>query len=286
MKCARRALAALALLALLCYGGITAYVYAKQGQIVYIPTRTIEHTPQEYGLAYEELHLPVKRAVGTTEKITAWWIPAPQPNGISELFLHGNARNMSTRLNLEKMAALAHAGFNVLAIDYRGYGSSDGDRPYEAALYEDAGAALDELERREPDLRKRLIHGHSLGAAVAIDLAVRRPEAVALLAESGFDSMLGMSTVRAAYKLLPINLILTERFDSIDKVTQLKLPVLYMHGTNDPLIPAAMSDRLYGATPPGDKRLLLIAGGVHSNLHTFPQYIPAVRALVRLPAPQ
>ena len=290
MKWLRRALAALALLALLSYGGITAYVYAKQGQIVYIPTRTIEHTPQEFGLAYEELHLSVKRAVGTTagisEKITAWWIPAPQPNGISELFLHGNARNMSARLNLEKMAALAHAGFNVLAIDYRGYGSSEGDRPYEAALYEDAGAALDELERREPDPRKRLIHGHSLGAAVAIDLALRRPEAVALLAESGFDSMLGMSTIRAAYRLLPVDLILTERFDSIDKVTQLKLPVLYLHGTSDPLIPAVMSERLYGATPPGDKRLLLIAGGVHSNLHTFPQYIPAVRALARLPVQQ
>jgi pimeloyl-ACP methyl ester carboxylesterase len=272
-------LAGLALLALLCYGGIAAYVYVKQGQIVYLPTHRIERTPREYGLAYEELHLPVKRATGVTENITAWWIPAPQPNGVSELFLHGNARNMSAPLNLEKAAALARAGFNVLTIDYRGYGGSEGDHPYEAALYEDAGAALDELERRQPDIHKRLIHGHSLGGAIAIDLAVRRPEAAAMVIESSFDSMFGMSTVRAAYRLLPINLILTERFDSIDKIGRIKLPLLFIHGNADPLVPAKMSERLYTAATVGDKRLLLINGGVHSNLHTFKQYIPAIRAL-------
>ncbi|MDB5805229.1 MAG: alpha/beta hydrolase fold protein [Betaproteobacteria bacterium] len=283
MKWLGRALAGLTVLAALIYGGITAYVYDKQGQIVYLPTHPMERTPRDYGLAYEELHLPVKRAVGinegATENITAWWIPSPQPNGVSELFLHGNARNMSAPLNLEKAATLARAGFNVLAIDYRGYGSSEGEHPYEAALYEDAGAALDELERREPDIRKRLIHGHSLGGAIAIDLAVRRPEAAALVIESSFDSMLGMSTVRAAYRLLPINLILTERFDSIDKIGRIKLPLLFIHGNADPLVPAKMSERLYAAATASDKRLLLIDGGVHSNLHTFKQYIPAIRAL-------
>ncbi|HEY4371443.1 MAG TPA: alpha/beta fold hydrolase [Burkholderiales bacterium] len=282
MKWLRRGLATLAAVAMLAYGGITAYVYEKQGQIVYLPTHAIARTPRDYGLAYEELHLQVHRATGVTEKITAWWIPAPHPNGVSELFLHGNAVNMGARLNVEKVVALAQGGFNVLTIDYRGFGSSEGDRPYEAALYEDARAALDELERREPDLHKRLIHGHSLGGAVAIDLALHRPEAQALFIESSFDSMLGMSTVRAAYRLLPIDLILTERFDSINKVTQIKLPVLYIHGTTDPLIPAKMGERLYAASASSDKRLLLVAGGVHSNLHTFPQYLPALRALMRL----
>jgi len=281
VKWLSRALAGLAVLAALAYGGITTYVYARQGQIVYLPTHAIERTPRDYGLDYVELHLPVKRATGAAENITAWWIPAPKPNGVSELFLHGNARNMGAPLNLEKVVTLAQAGFNVLAIDYRGYGSSDGDHPYEAALYEDAGAALDELERREPDAAKRLIHGHSLGGAVAIDLAMHRPEAAALVIESSFDSMLGMSTVRAAYRLLPIKLILTERFDSIDKIARIKLPVLFIHGNADPLVPARMSESLYTAATASDKRLLLINGGVHSNLHTFKQYIPAIRALVR-----
>lgn len=276
----RRILAGLLLLALLAYGGITAYVYVRQGQIVYLPTRTVEKTPDDYGIAYEEKRLTVKRATGETGKIASWWLRSPRPNGISLLFLHGNARNMGS--NLGKMAALTQAGFNVLAIDYRGYGSSDGERPYEAALYEDAGAALDELKRREPDIRRRIIHGHSMGGAIAIDLAMRRPEAAALFIESSFDSMVGMSTVRAAYRLLPIKLILTERFESIDKVTQLKLPVLYMHGTADPVIPSVMSERLYRATASADKRLLLIDKGIHSNLHTFPQYFPALRELARV----
>lgn len=282
MKWFRRIVTGLLALAVLSYCGTTAYVYAKQGQIIYLPTRNVDRTPRDFGFNYEELRLPVKRATGVTEQIAAWWIPAPESNGASELFLHGNSRNMA--IDLPKLSVLVNAGFNVLVIDYRGYGKSDGDAPYEAALYEDARAALDELKRREPDSRKRLIHGHSLGGAVAIDLAMHRPEAAALLVEATFDNMLGMSTVRAAYRLLPIDMILTERFDSIDKVTQIRMPVLYMHGTSDLLIPQAMSERLYTATPEGRKQLLLLENGTHGNLHTFQQYAPAIRALMHLGA--
>jgi pimeloyl-ACP methyl ester carboxylesterase len=281
VKVFKRVLLALLVLLVLAYAGISLYVYEKQGQIVYLPTRAVDKTPDDYGIFYEEKKLSVKRASGQTEKITSWWLRARQPNGISLLFLHGNARNMGA--NLGKMAALSQAGYNVLAIDYRGYGSSDGDRPYEAALYEDANAALDELKRREPDIKRRLIHGHSMGGAVAIDLAMRRPEAAALFVESSFDSMYGMSTVRAAYKLLPIRLILTERFDSIDKINQVKLPVLFMHGTTDPVVPSRMSELLFAASTSPDKRLLLIDKGIHSNLHTFAQYFPALRELARPP---
>jgi pimeloyl-ACP methyl ester carboxylesterase len=278
MKLLRRALLALLVLALLGYGAITAYVYEQQGHIIYAPTRTLEKSPRDYGLAFEALRLTVNRATGVSEAIAGWWVPAPHPNGRSLLFLHGNARNIGAPYNTQKIVLLANAGFNVLAIDYRGYGLSDGDRPYEAALYEDAGAALDELERREPDAKKRLIHGHSLGGAVAIELALRRPEAAALIAESTFDSMLGMSTVQAAYRLLPVDLILTERFDSIDKVPGLKLPVLFIHGSADPLVPVRMSERLFAAAPQ-PKRLVIVPGAHHSDLHEYPQYRDAVLAI-------
>jgi len=277
----RRILLGLLLLLLLAYGGVSAYVYAKQGQIVYLPTRTLDKTPDDYGIFFEEKKLSVKRADGQTEKITSWWMRSAKPNGTSLLFLHGNARNMAA--NLGKMSALVQGGFNVLAIDYRGYGTSDGERPYEAALYEDAGAALDELKRREPDSKRRVIHGHSMGGAIAVDLAVRRPEAAGVIVESSFESMYGMSTIKAAYRLLPIDLILTERFDSLGKIPNLKLPVLFIHGTTDPLVPSRMSERLYAATPAGNKHLLLIDKGIHSNLHSFAQYMPALREFARVP---
>lgn len=278
MKRLPRVLLGLLALLLVAYAGATGYVYFKQGEIVYQPSRALDHTPRDYGLAFDDLRLPVRRATGVTENIAGWWVPAPHPNGFSLLFLHGNARNIGAAAITKKIVALAQAGFNVLAIDYRGYGGSDGDRPYEAAFYEDAGAALDELERREPDARRRLIHGHSLGGAVAIDLAVRRPEAAALFVESSFDSMLGMSTIRAAYRLLPIGLILTERFDSIAKIPALKLPVLFMHGSADATVPSRMSQSLYAAVP-GLKRLVIVPGAHHSDLNDFPQYREALLRL-------
>ena len=281
MKWIKRILGFLLLLALLAYGGITAYVYARQGQIVYQPSRKVSKTPLDFGLTFDEKILEVKRATGEREKITSWWIPSTKPNGMSILFLHGNGGNIGS--NLGKITTLVQAGFNVLTVDYRGYGASEGDQPYEAALYEDANAALTEFKRREPDQRRRIIHGHSMGGAIAIELALHRPEAQALIIESTFDSMFGMSTVRAAYKLLPIKLILTERFDSIDKIGQIKLPVLFIHGTTDPVVPSFMSERLYAASGASDKRLLLIDRGLHSNLHSFPQYMPAVLALAKLP---
>ena len=279
MKWLRRAgWAAVALIALAYFGG-AAYLYFRQGAIIYLPTRELSNTPRDYGVAHEPLRLPVKRRGGATETISAWWLPAPAPNGMSILFLHGNARNMGARGNAEKVVALAKAGFNLLTIDYRGYGQSDGASPDEASLYEDAGAALDELARRAPDPGKRILHGHSLGGAVAIELALRRPEFAAVFIEASFTSMLDMSTQNRLFRLLPVDTLLTERFDSAAKVGGLRLPVLFIHGTRDERVPHTMSKALFArASEP--KALILVDKGAHSNLHESPQYAQAYRMLL------
>lgn len=292
----KRGAIALGLLLTLVWSGASVVLYFKQGSIVYLPTRDFAKTPKDAGLTYEDLRLTVKRASGTSETVHAWWLPAQAPvnpnagaashaNGLSVLFLHGNARNMGAISNAEKIAVLARAGFNVFTLDYRGYGKSDGDAPYEAALYEDTLAALAEFKRRAPDKTKRVLHGHSMGGAVAIDLASKQPgEFAAAFIEATFSSMLDMSTVNPLYRLLPIDLLLTERFDSARKITALKLPLLFLHGTADTRIPYRMSKTLY-ALAPEPKSIILVEGATHNNLHTFSQYGEAYRLLLGMVQP-
>ena len=279
MKWLRQAGWAAVLLGALAYLGGVAYLYFRQGTIIYLPTREVSNTPRDYGIAHEQLRLPVKRRGGATESISAWWLPAPAPNGMAILFLHGNARNMGARGNAEMVAALARAGFNLLTIDYRGYGQSDGAFPDEASLYEDARAALDELARRAPDPGRRILHGHSLGGAVAIELALRRPEFAAAFIEASFTSMFDMSTRNRLFRLLPIDTLLTERFDSAAKIGGLRLPVLFIHGTRDERVPHTMSMALF-ARAPEPKALILVENGAHSNLHDSAQYAQAYRMLL------
>ena len=273
----RRSAAALAALAVLAWSGASLFLYAKQGSIVYLPTREWVKTPNDAGLAFEDFRIAVKRASGASESINAWWLPAvaaggARPNGMSVLFLHGNARNMGATGNADKVIALARAGFNVMTFDYRGFGKSEGDAPYEAALYEDAHAALDEFMRRAPDAAKRILHGHSLGGAVAIELGSKRPrEFSAALIEASFSSMLDMSTVNPLYRLLPVDTLLTERFESAQKIAGFRLPVLFLHGNSDQRIPHHMSQALY-ARAPEPKAMLLVNGATHNNLHTFPDF--------------
>ena len=281
----RRGAITLATLVALAWSGASIFLYIKQGSIVYLPTRNWVKTPKDAGLAFEDFRLSVKRAGGAGETVSAWWLPAVAasgvaPNGMSVLFLHGNARNMGAVTNVDKIIALARAGFNVMTLDYRGYGKSDGDAPYEAALYEDANAALDEFVRRVPDAAKRILHGHSMGGAVAIDLAGKRPrEFSAVFIEASFSSMLDMSTVNPVYRLLPIDTLLTERFESTQKIADFKLPVLFIHGNADQRIPHHMSQTLY-ARAPEPKTMLLVNGATHNNLHTFPDYGSAYRLLL------
>ena len=311
VKWLKRAAATAAALAALVWAGASAYIYFKQGSIVYLPTRDWIKSPKDAGLPFEDLRLTVTRANGAQERINAWWLPAAGPaagaagaagttgvygaasasgasgasganSGISVLFLHGNARNMGAATNTDKVVGLARAGFNVLTLDYRGYGKSEGDAPYEAAVYEDAGAALDELKRRAPDAAKRILHGHSMGGAVAIELAARHPrEFIAAFIEASFTSMLDMSTLNPVYRALPLDTLLTERFESAQKIGGFKLPVLFIHGTADQRIPHRMSQQLY-AHAPQPKTLISVNGATHNNLHTFPEYASAYRLLLEM----
>lgn len=218
----------------------------------------------------EELELTTP-AFGDSQNIYAWWWPAEQADAPAVLYLHGSRWNLTGHLfRLEQVRSL---GFSVLAIDYRGFGQSLGELPSEASVYQDARIAWDHLKTLQPDPGKRLIYGHSLGGAVAVDLAAElgreaerrdeKPAARALIIESTFTNLADIAT-EVADTSWPIRWLLSQKFDSIDKIDQVGMPLLVVHGTADQYVPARFSEALYDAARQ-PKRLLLIEGGTHNN---------------------
>jgi pimeloyl-ACP methyl ester carboxylesterase len=250
----------IALAALIALGSAGCVILeTKERELVYRPVREYLRTPDSLGLAYEDLWIDVAREDGDGhERVHAWWLPAGKPGAPAILYLHGIRWSLGN--NLFRIARWRELGFSVLAIDYRGFGRSDGELPSEAQIYADARAAWAELERREPSRDRRFIYGHSLGAAVALDLAATVDGAAGVIAEAGFTSLADV----VAESYAPLSLLVTQKFDSMDKVKRLRIPALFMHGTADRFVPPAMSERLYEAAPQ-PKRLHWIEGANHGN---------------------
>ena len=153
-----------------------------------------------------------------------------------------------------------------MLIDYRGYGRSQGHFPTEAEVYRDAQAAWDYLiEQRQAQAENIFIYGHSLGAAVALDLAIRQPSAAGLIMENAFTSLKEVAESRGFYRLLPLNLILTQRFDNLSKLPLLQIPLLIVYGLLDSTVPPTMGERLYHQAMVA-KRQLIVPDAGHNDV--------------------
>ncbi len=266
----------------LTYSAVCIFLFFRQSRFVFFPSPIIETTPESFHLRYEEVWLPVRVTSGKVERIHGWWIRANQSHPKVLLYLHGNAKNIGA--NLDRANRFHQLGFSVLLIDYRGYGRSEGGFPNEQRVYQDAATAWNYLVHQQQIRENQIfIYGHSLGGAIAIDLAVRHPEAPGLIVESSFTSIRQVvAAYRNIFSLFPVDLILTQRFESIKKVPNLRMPVLFIHGTADATVPAFMSQDLYAASPE-PKNLLLVPGAEHNNVAEVAssEYLQAVQSFVQ-----
>ena len=227
-----------------------------QRKMIFFPASILEHTPADLGLAYEDVR--VRTSDGVT--LHGWMVPC-DGSDVTLLFFHGNAGNIGDRV--ENIRLLHEIGLRVFILDYRGYGLSEG-APSEQGLYEDAQAAYAHLVSREGLAPERIaIFGRSLGGAVAVDLASRVP-CRRLILESTFTSAADMAA--HILPILPWGRLVTERFDSADKIDKVQAPLLQFHGTRDEIVPYRLGQKLFQAAP-GPKEFVPIPGASHNDTY-------------------
>ena len=250
---------------------------------LYFPDRQIIVDPRQAGMRFEAVDLVTSDGV----RIHAWWIPCGRPKAPVVLFCHGNAGNISHRLN--KVARLHKAGLDVLLFDYRGYGQSEDRTPTEKGTYQDAEAAYRYLTQTRGIPPERLfVQGESLGGAVAVETVLHHPAdgearqgrpAAGLILESAFTSTIAMSN--AVYPWLPARLTIRYRYDTLSKLPHITIPILFLHSRRDEIVPFFMAEQNYkAATAP--KRFVELSGDHNEGYaDSGPVYINAIASFVR-----
>lgn len=219
------------------------------------------------------------RVTGEPTRLHGLWLPADQADAPVLLYLHGARWNVAGSANrMRRMQAL---GFSVLGIDYRGFGQSSKALPSEDMAYEDAHAAWNWLAQQHPD-KPRYIFGHSLGGAIAIDLAANVDDERGTIVEGTFTSIPDVVS-STQWGWLPVGPLITQRFESVSKVARIGSPLLVVHGAKDRLIQPALGRRLFDAAT-GAKAFVLVEDGSHHNTNAVGhgQYRAALAQLFAL----
>ena len=224
-------------------------------RFVFFPTQELECTPDQMALSYEDVFFDTDDGI----RLHGWFVPGT--TGCTMLWFHGNEGNIGHRVT--EMALLhRYLGTNLLIFDYRGYGKSPGT-PSDTGTYLDARAALRHLlERPNVDPGRIIYFGHSLGTAVAVELATAIPP-LGLILVSPFASVHDMA--RIAFPLLPSGWLLNNKYNSHARITTIHRPLLILHGEQDELVPISQAEKLFQAANL-PKRFQALPGAGHNDV--------------------
>jgi fermentation-respiration switch protein FrsA (DUF1100 family) len=244
----------LLLVAALCYLAILVVLRLSETRLLYLPggSRTLLEPPPALGLDVRKVQLTASDGV----RLVSWAMPAEGGSGHWLLICHGNAGNISEAGRPYHYAGLRGLGLSLFAFDYRGYGESEG-APTEQGLYRDAEAAYWYLRDTLDIPPERIVlFGHSLGAAVAVELATRVP-AAGLVLDGALTSV--VERAQELFPYAPVRWLAANRYPSIERIGSLRLPKLFLHARDDEVVPIAHGRRLFEAAAP-PKRFVELRG--------------------------
>jgi fermentation-respiration switch protein FrsA (DUF1100 family) len=243
------------------YAALGVGLYVGQTEILFPAPRNFERlTPASLRISYDDLRIPVPE----TGWLHAWWIPGEEAARKTILVFHGNGYVLEE--SLQELIDLHKIGANLLAVDYRGYGSSSRVTPNEVTVNEDADAVLAWLTgAKGVAIVNVFVLGRSIGTGPATYLAAAHPGFAGLVLESPFSSIEDAAKVQWPGRIYPVHLLLRTHFDNWSRIACVRAPVLIVAGTADTLTPAWMAARLYErANEP--KELYLVRGAEHNDL--------------------
>ena len=228
-----------------------------EDSLIFHPSAEIVQTPRHAGLEFQDLFFTTADGV----RLNGWFIPHPEARA-TMVWFHGNAGNISHRVENIKLL-YDKVKINIFIFDYRGYGRSGGSVS-EEGTYRDGAAALDFVKKQlRVDAKNLIIFGRSLGAAVAAEMALRF-ESRGLILETPFMSIREMA--KTVFPILPIGPLLQTRYDVVEKVGKIKVPLLVLHGDRDDVVPYEQGKKVFAAA--GEpKEFYTIGGATHNDTY-------------------
>lgn len=244
---------------------LVALAYSFQRSLLYFPDQIILSEKELGEARFDAVRIA---AEGSGELISLWRAPADKTKPVI-IHFHGNGGSLAGRLTIYQ--AMAQGGAGVLAVGYPGYGGNPG-APSEEAFYTAAQANYDWLIAEGYRADRIVIAAQSLGTGVATWLASRN-EASGLILEAAYTGMDDMA--QKQFSILPAKMLIKDRYRSLDRIDQINMPLSWIHGTNDDLIPFVMGQRLFDAAQE-PKVARPIKNGGHNDL-----WMRGIDALVR-----
>ena len=216
------------------YTLVLIFIYINQRNLLYHPAEN-NYLNDKIEFNYEEVLIETTKDI----KLKSWFIKKDLKKYKTLIFFHGNAGNLFNRVH--KLNELNKLDINILIISWRGFSGNPG-KPTEKNLYSDAKLSIKWLTDLGVSSKKIILYGESLGTGVAVELG-QKNNFNSIILESPFTSI--AKAAKIYYPYLPINLLLKDRYDSIDKINKITKPILIMHGMKDNIVPHEMGVKLF-----------------------------------------
>lgn len=232
-------------------------MYINQREMMYFPSGEIRSVSIDQKEVYQTLRVEDEQGLS----LKTVYAPAATPDELTIVYFHGNKGNFSTRL--DKADIIRDSRRGILFAEYTGYGGNSG-KPTEPGLFHDSRTYLNWLIDEQGISPKNIVlYGESLGSGAAIQMASEYKVAGVVL-DGAYDST--ASVAKEGYFYVPISILMQDQFKSIDKIKQVKEPVLFLHGTEDKTVDISHAERLYEATA-GPKKFVKIENAGHNDLY-------------------
>jgi pimeloyl-ACP methyl ester carboxylesterase len=248
------------------YGLLCGAIYFFQENLIFLPTELDQDYVYKLNYPFEEISLNTDDGAN----LNGLHFKQEKSKGLI-LYFHGNAGNLQRWGELTEF--FVAKGYDVIVMDYRGYGKSTGIRTMDA-LYTDAEIwyAFAKEHYYEKEI---IVYGRSLGTAIAIYAASKHDPAKVIL-ETPFYSLTKIAKSR--FPILPVESLLYYPFPSYQYINEITCPITIYHGDNDEVIDFGYGKQLYDSIENEEKEFILVRGGGHNDLVMFQEYIETIDA--------